>query len=115
MCVKESADRALDRIHPIPVTGCWLWDGADSGDGYGKIKVDGKSRYVHRVIWEALYGPIPEGMVLDHLCRVRCCCNPAHLELVTVKENTHRGEAVLFRKETEPRSENQDDNNAISG
>lgn len=50
----------------------------------------------HRLIYTMLIGEIPEGMVLDHLCRNRRCVNPHHLEPVTVKENTHRGEAKLF-------------------
>jgi hypothetical protein len=62
-----AADRILARVERVD--GCWLWPGADNGVGYGKIKVEGGVGYVHRVIYEALVGPIPAGLTLDHLCR----------------------------------------------
>lgn len=70
---------------------CWIWTGADNGRGYGKAKVSGRSVYVHRAAYEALVGPIPAGLDLDHLCRNRGCYNPAHLEPVTRAENLRRG------------------------
>lgn len=76
--------------------GCWLWGGAVSW-GYGKFgvrrKADGKRfmAMVHRLAYEMWVGPIPEGLDLDHLCRVRNCLNPEHLEPVTRKENLRRG------------------------
>lgn len=81
--------------------GCWLWTGSSSGaEGYGQYFVGGKGsrnanrtqyKRAHRVAYEALVGPIPEGMQLDHLCRVPSCVNPAHLEPVTQQENIRRG------------------------
>jgi hypothetical protein len=87
---------------PEPNTGCWLWLGSDSGNGYGKVSIDGKDMMVHRVVYELLVGPIPDGLVLDHIPRCRCrrCCNPDHLEPVTIQVNTHRGKAVLFQCKT---------------
>ena len=74
-------------------TGCWLWLKYIAQDtGYGKLTVDGRQLYAHRVYYERHRGPIPEGLVIDHLCRVRNCVNPAHLEVVTRGENTLRGE-----------------------
>jgi hypothetical protein len=70
---------------------CWLWMGNTSW-GYGGISVEGKHKKVHRVSYEILVGPIPEGLVLDHLCRVKSCVNPEHLEPVTQRENVLRGE-----------------------
>lgn len=70
---------------------CWIWTGARTGSGYGNFRVGDTVVVAHRYAWENLVGPIPEGMVLDHLCRVRCCVNPEHLEVVTVAENTLRG------------------------
>lgn len=70
---------------------CWPWMGAQQGGGYGVVGVKGKSRRVHRVIFEILVGPIIPGLVLDHLCRNRACCNPAHLEPVTNRVNLLRG------------------------
>jgi hypothetical protein len=53
----------------------------------------------HRAVWELLRGPIPEGLVLDHLCRNKACCNPAHLQVVTVEENASRGSAAPIADE----------------
>lgn len=77
---------------PVPVTGCWLWEGGISFKGYGAVYVPGVgTRPAHRASYEAFVGPIPEGLHIDHLCRVRCCVNPAHLEPVTPRENVLRG------------------------
>ncbi|MDJ0010145.1 HNH endonuclease signature motif containing protein [Gordonia alkanivorans] len=74
---------------------CWVWAGAiDKKTGYGRVQMDRSSKYVHRVVYEALAGAIPGGLHLDHLCRIRECCNPAHLEPVTPKVNSERGEAA---------------------
>lgn len=85
------------RISHEPVTGCWVWTGRMNRNGYGRAWFRGKEPVIHRVVWTVLVGPIPPGYLLDHLCRNRKCCNPAHLEPVTPQENTLRGEAVLFR------------------
>jgi hypothetical protein len=71
-----------------------MWPGAKCGPGYGHLSRGGKSAgnvLAHRVVYEALVGPIPEGLTLDHLCRVRACVNPDHLEPVTLAENFSRG------------------------
>ena len=75
----------------ITPSGCWSWTGAVAGGGYAYFYLDGRMRRAHRVAWEAAVGPIPEGMDLDHLCRVRRCVNPLHLEPVTRSENNRRG------------------------
>lgn len=80
----------LERIKPGP-NGCWLWTGAKSVSGYGHVRYRRKVCVVHRVVYELLVGPIPDGLVLDHLCRVRHCCAPTHLEPVTDAENIARG------------------------
>lgn len=72
--------------------GCWVRKGSLTDRGYGNVAVTGSTKHLlmHRVMYEALVGPIPEGLELDHLCRVRACCNPWHLEPVTHGENLRR-------------------------
>ena len=70
---------------------CWLWTAGVNASGYGKFGREPTGpELAHRVAYELLVGPIPDGLVLDHLCRVRICVNPAHLEPVTSGENTRR-------------------------
>jgi hypothetical protein len=72
--------------------GCWLWQRYRNADGYGIVRVPGVGmRRVHRVVYEHLVGPIPDGLQADHLCRVPACCRPDHLEPVTPRVNTMRG------------------------
>jgi len=73
--------------------GCWEWGGKIRKDGYGKITIDYKSYYVHRIAYEEFFGRIPETLVIDHLCKNRKCCNPLHVEVVTLKENVMRGDS----------------------
>lgn len=75
--------------------GCWLWTGYVSGNGYGRFRKNhaDPSQAAHRLTYELEVGPIPEGHDLDHLCRVRACVRPSHLEPVTRSENLARGDA----------------------
>jgi hypothetical protein len=78
-----------------PSTGCWEWNLRLDKKGYGRTKLQGHRDQLfqaHRVMYELLIGPIPDGLQLDHLCRVRHCVNPIHLEPVTSAENSRRGE-----------------------
>lgn len=80
----------------VDEAGCWIFTGCLNSQGYGCIAVngDGTINLTHRVAYALLVDRIPVGFVIDHLCRVRACCNPAHLEAVTVGENNRRALAV---------------------
>jgi hypothetical protein len=73
---------------------CWLWTGSINHKGYGTFHVARKTRGAHRVSYEMFVGPIPDGLEIDHLCRVRTCVNPDHLEAVTHHENLMRSEGI---------------------
>ena len=76
------------RIEPEPNTGCWLWMSAVTPRGYGVATIGtAHTGRAHRLVWTRLRGPIPCGMVLDHICRVRLCVNPDHLRVVTPAQN----------------------------
>lgn len=96
-------DRLLARIHVNGATGCWEWTLSRNSAGYGLISMgrrDEGTGLVHRVAWELWKDPIPDGMELDHLCRVRHCCNPDHLEIVTSSENARRRRPVAREPKT---------------
>jgi hypothetical protein len=93
------ADRLSAKIDKTDPSGCWLWTASRKPCGYGQINLNGRPRPAHRVVYELLVGPIPAGLQLDHLCRVRSCVNPEHLEPVTSRENTRRGRAVEALRE----------------
>ncbi len=78
-------------LYIVDENGCWIWQRHTVPSGYGRIKRDGRVQLAHRVFYAERYGPIPRGLQLDHLCRVRACVNPEHLEPVTCAENVRRG------------------------
>lgn len=86
----------LDRIQArivIDTDGCWVWQGSKC-NGYGVVgrgRRTDSTMQTHRAMYEIMVGPVPVGLQLDHLCRNRACCNPAHLEPVTQRENILRG------------------------
>lgn len=88
MTHNTSDDRFWVRVRPTGF--CWEWTGRPNKGGYGQVTRRGKPRLVHRLAYEMLVGPIPEGLDLDHLCRNTICVNPDHLEPVTNRENTMR-------------------------
>lgn len=78
------------KIEVLP-DGCWQWIAATNADGYGIYWYKNASRYSHIVSYSVLVQPIAPGFELDHLCRLRPCAHPLHLEQVTHKENVRRG------------------------
>lgn len=83
--------------------GCWLWTGhIDKRSGYGRFTSGGRTYYAHRLAYETWVEPIPAGLHIDHLCRVRACLNPSHLEAVTQAENNRRAWAARFAGKTYP-------------
>ena len=87
--IDERYFRIEDRGHDTP---CWVWTRATVGErGYGQVKVNGRNTMAHRAVWEERIGPWPTGLQADHLCRVRLCVNPGHIEPVTQSVNQRRG------------------------
>ena len=91
-------ERIESKIERVTESGCWIWTASCDTKGYGGICVDGEMRKVHRVVYEITTGAIPDGLQLDHLCRVRSCVNPYHLEPVECRENIRRGEGPTAKR-----------------
>src|SRR5438105_140221 len=88
------AERFWAKVDRFDPDHCWEWTGGRSDTGYGSLNLgrDGSRRSVsaHRFAYELLIGPIPAGLVTDHLCRNRMCVNPKHLEMVSPRTNVLR-------------------------
>jgi hypothetical protein len=82
---------------------CWLWTGGLTATGYGQFHFHGRPRVAHKYLYEFERGPVPDGLELDHLCRVRNCVRPDHLEAVTHAENIRRGEWRPYGEPARPR------------
>jgi hypothetical protein len=93
---------------PITECGCWFWLGCLNGDGYGGIKIAGRSLLAHRASWETFNGPIPDGLCVLHRCDIPCCVNPDHLFIGTQLENIEdrtrkgRGRKIGYAGEAHP-------------
>jgi hypothetical protein len=93
-----------------PITACWEYTGTINHDGYGQFQTAGSSWMAHRIAYALHHGAVPEGLVIDHLCRNRKCVRPTHLEAVTSVENVMRG---LATKTHCPRGHDLRDQNLI--
>src|SRR3990167_9039589 len=89
--------RFLNKIK-LDHTNCWVWDAYKHPKGYGQMRVNGKTVWAYRLSYEIFKGDIPKGLTIDHLCRVRSCVNPDHLEAVTMKENILRGVGITAKE-----------------
>lgn len=100
-CVNDLPKRIAAKVHVEPMTGCWIFTGAASRGGrcggYGSVNHRGSSRQAHRVVYEILvrrYKPLPAHRPLDHVkargCATNLCCNPAHMQPVSIGENNRR-------------------------
>ena len=78
-------DKFLDKT--MYTGDCIVWIAGLTTNGYGKFKYNNRTYRAHRFAWEIAYGPIPQDLVIDHLCRNIVCVNPAHLRAVTQREN----------------------------
>jgi hypothetical protein len=87
----------------VDENGCWVHRNPNKKSGYGYVGWENKTRLVHRIVYEGMVGPVPDGLQLDHLCRNRACANPDHLEPVTQSENTRRGAIPNLLKKECPR------------
>lgn len=93
--VPSLADRIAGR-HVVDDRGCWIWQGAMGLNGYGVVQNSKRRLFAHRVAYEVHVGPIPNGLVIDHLCRVTRCVNPTHLEPVIQRTNARRGAKTIL-------------------
>ncbi len=87
---KAAIERFLDNIEPVTESGCWIWIGSTIKAGYGRFNWENRDSYAHIFSYEFHGRSIPNGYEVDHLCRVRCCVNPHHLEAVTPRVNKLR-------------------------
>lgn len=90
----------VDKNGPVPphrsdLGPCWAWTASLTHNGYPRFKHGGVTYVAHRVVYELLVGPIPDGLELDHLCRNTHCVNPKHCEPVTPRVNVLRGETIV--------------------
>jgi hypothetical protein len=90
-------DRFMNYVAVKAGGGCWIWTGYTNRAGYGRFWANGKVRQAHMVSYFIHRGLFDAGLELDHICRVKCCVNPDHLEPVTHKENTLRGEGACAK------------------
>lgn len=101
--IRERFRAKVDFDGPVPLHNpalgpCHLWLAACTGNGYGQFRWGGQMGLAHRFIYTETFGAIPDGMQLDHLCRVRNCVNVAHLEVVTNRQNGERAKPFLVVK-----------------
>ena len=93
--IQWHVDRLMKKVEKRGT--CWVWTGSLNFNGYAMTTIGGRQTVAHRALYELLVDNVPEGLVLDHLCRLRSCVNPDHLEPVTPRTNVLRGKGVVAR------------------
>lgn len=103
----KQIERFWSRVEVHHPAGCWEWNGSFSPGGYGRISYQDQDKNhhypAHRVAYRLLIGPIPNDLVLDHLCRNPRCVNPDHIDVVTFDENIRRGYGLSGKHTQRPR------------
>lgn len=87
-------ERLMKFVEPVTESGCWIWMGCMLPKGYGQFRLNGAATVAHKAAYLLIKGDYDQTLDLDHLCRVRCCVNPDHLEPVTRQENLRRGDGA---------------------
>lgn len=88
----------IQGLSEVNERGCWLWKGDKDPKGYARIKIEGKKKRAHKVAYETVYGPVPEGLQLDHFaCDTKHCVNPDHVRPTTALENVLRSNNIGSR------------------
>lgn len=95
--IEKTKELLFNRSFQEPNTGCWLWSGDSVKGGYGRIGNNGRKWLAHRLSYIIFNGKIPNGLTVDHKCVQPNCINPQHLEAVTMKENTLRGNSFAIK------------------
>ena len=96
----SAIERFEEKYVIITETGCWVWTAGCTPGGYSTFRgVNSECTYGHRFSYEYYIGPIPSNLEIDHLCRVRCCVNPDHLEAIPHQINCQRGEVGIAGRE----------------
>ena len=110
----QKTAKPLISMFQVDESGCWIWQGRIEKNGYGRVYVGDEKVGVHRLFYETLVAEIPTGHQIDHLCKVRSCVNPNHLEAVSQYENNMRSDspaAVNARKTSCPQGHPYDEIN----
>lgn len=97
--MSELGERFWSKVNKSAANGCWEWT-SPKRHGYGRYWLDGRMQSAHRLAFESESGPIPEGLVVDHVCRNRACVNPSHMQLTTNAVNLQNRKGASKRNKT---------------